>query len=288
MQPLRSRAGRSCWRDGAGGAWPELLDPRHPCCVQSGPWPHGQGEDSPVRASHQRGPSGLHDPDVPTAKRAVGAGREARGAGEEALHVERAGALPCGPSARRPAAAFPSTELTFPPLFRWPPPALPPPRPPSAAGSPSHRTPCFGPAAGAGRARPLAVLCCGHYPAWQHPSPLPPACFWQRGGGVKAEANPTRSPSVTWRKVLLQTSPTRALLQSDSPLCFPQTCEVTHSVSTKPFILLPFPRCLAPKKYGCLWGAQHQGWHRRGQQRGSCPASRAVRLCPMALGAAPS
>lgn len=170
--------GRSCWTHATPA-------------VQSGPWPHGQGENSPVRASHQQGPSGLHNPDVPTAKRAVGAGREAWGAGEEALHVERAGALPCGPSARRPAAAFPSTELTFPPLFRWPPPALPPPRPPSAAGSPSHRTPCFGPAAGAGRAHPLAVLCCGHYPAWQHPSPLPPSCFWQRGGDEsRGQPNP--------------------------------------------------------------------------------------------------
>lgn len=42
------------------------------------------------------------------------------GAGEEGLHARRAGAEPCsplGPAACRPAAAFPSTELTFPPLF---------------------------------------------------------------------------------------------------------------------------------------------------------------------------
>lgn len=76
---------------------------------------------------------------------------------------------------------------------------------------------------------------------------------------MKAEANPTRSPSVTWRKLLLQTSPTRALLQSDSPLCFPQTCEVTHS----------FPQSLL----SCC--PSHAVWRQRNTAASGEPSTRA-------------
>lgn len=216
MQPSLAFQGRTkllegrCWRSLAGAAGPV------PPLQRLAPGPQGQGEDGPVRASHQRGHPGLHNPDIPTAKRPVG-GRQggAGGWGGSPARREswRPSLRPLGTSA---ATAFPSTELTFPPLFRWPPPALPPPRPPIAAGSPSHRTPRFGPAPGAGRDCPLAALRCVRLPSpGSTHLPFPPRPLLARVWGVKAEAS--SSPSVTWRKLLLQTSPTRTLLQSGSP-----------------------------------------------------------------------